>query len=124
MGDWQPIETAPKDGTIVELKSDQNPVIAHNMAWDGVRWYGLWFGVLGTREICWDYSTPPTHWRPIDPPKCDYCLQHHAADDSCQCADCKCDLHPHFIERWRDGVIRLAVCPDCYDVRRAAVGSN
>jgi len=57
-------------------------------------------------------------------PKCEYCLQHHADEESCECADCKCDLHPHFIERWRDGVNRLAVCPDCYDVRRAAVVSN
>lgn len=59
-----------------------------------------------------------------DHPKCDYCLQHHADDDTCRCADCECELHPQFIERWREGVNRLAVCPDCYDLRRAAVGSN
>ena len=60
----------------------------------------------------------------VERSKCEYCLQHHAADDSCECADCKCDLHPHFIERWRDGVKRLALCPVCWDIRRAAIGSN
>ena len=84
----------------------------------------------GKNLACWCSLSKPCHADVLaeianrTAPKCEYCLQYHAADDSCQCADCKCELHPHFIERWREGVNRLAVCPNCYDVRRAAVGSN
>ena len=109
---------------MIELMSDRHPGVQQCMIWDGVRWAGMAFTPMGTLETFWDPDDPPTHWRPIEHPKCDYCLQHHAHDASCECADCKCKLHPQFIERWREGVKRLAICPDCYDVRRAAVGSN
>lgn len=52
--------------------------------------------------------------------KCGYCLQQHDEESHCQCADCKCELHPHFIERYRDGDRRLAICPDCYNIRRSS----
>ena len=52
-------------------------------------------------------------------PHCEYCLQDHAEDGSCFCADCKCDMHPEFIVPYRDGDTRIALCPDCYDIRRS-----
>lgn len=64
---WQLIETAPKDGTIVELSSQNHPDMTPQcMAWDGVRWFGMDFGVLGSKEIWWDENDPPTHWRAIE----------------------------------------------------------
>ena len=66
MSEWKPIETAPKDGTIIELQSDRVPCVASlAMRWDGARWSGVYFGVLGSREIWWDEKNPPTHWRSI-----------------------------------------------------------
>ena len=53
--------------------------------------------------------------------RCEYCLQEHADDELCACADCECALHPHFIERWTVGGHRLAICPSCYDKRVSAI---
>jgi hypothetical protein len=63
---WHTISTAPKDGTMIELMSDRRPGVQHCMTWDGVRWAGLAFTPLGTREVYWEPDDPPTHWRPIE----------------------------------------------------------
>ena len=64
---WQTIESAPKDGTIVELASQEHPgMLPQAMAWDGVRWAGMVFMPLGSKETWWDESDPPTHWRSIE----------------------------------------------------------
>ena len=51
---WEPIETAPKDGRLVELgwivngkTIEQLSVFSH---WDSDRWSGNW---------------TPTHWKPV-----------------------------------------------------------
>jgi hypothetical protein len=66
MSGWQEIETAPKDGSIVYLKSAKHMHMpAQCMAWDGARWAGLAFTPMGSREIYWDPEDPPTHWRAV-----------------------------------------------------------
>ncbi|MGI9292383.1 MAG: DUF551 domain-containing protein [Pseudomonadales bacterium] len=66
MTDWQPIETAPKDGTWVLLGGCEFGYIIQT-----ARWYD--WGVQGWE---WgDYSNrgfKPTHWMPLpEPPKTD-----------------------------------------------------
>jgi len=63
---WQPIETAPKDGTFVLLSGHELPV-----------WQGSWVGRVGrypingwTRFNSVDIDWSPTHWMPLpEPPK-------------------------------------------------------
>jgi hypothetical protein len=61
---WQPIETAPKDGTTIFLFED------------GIIGFGMW--ATWRKKPCWvmkDYQTgdllesEPTHWAPIIGPK-------------------------------------------------------
>lgn len=57
--DWQPIETAPRDGTSVLCWSSvyDAPVVAKGGA-DGTFWEGDW-----------EYEVRATHWQPLpDPP--------------------------------------------------------
>ena len=64
MSEWQPIETAPKDGTVVvgydrsnHHADDRN--YAEFMRWDGERWRD---------PDTWTIT--PTHWMPLpEPPK-------------------------------------------------------
>lgn len=68
--DWQPIETAPEDGTTVEL-------LGANGKLDIGEWceYGKPFGKndvgipeAQTGEFSTEYGeSPHTHWRPLDP---------------------------------------------------------
>lgn len=76
MIDWQPIETAPKDGTHVLLccatNADGNPIKAENFGLFVTR--AAWWGDEGYRGewVCY-CSLPnepvvffdPTHWAPI-----------------------------------------------------------
>lgn len=62
---WQPIETAPKDGTWVLVSVwELGPDVA-SARWDGSLWnmciVGEYFD--GTPEF-----SNPTHWQPINPP--------------------------------------------------------
>ncbi len=64
---WNPIETAPKDGTIVRLRDEQN-LYSAVMKWNKKhkRWEGRDFGVMGTRLTTWDKSVCKIHeWSPI-----------------------------------------------------------
>ena len=64
--EWQPIETAPKDGSAI-LGAWQ----CLNKTWDmdAMFWFeedgeGAWFDYFG------DYDHSPTHWMPLpEPPK-------------------------------------------------------
>jgi hypothetical protein len=59
--EWQPIKTAPKDGTRI-LGAWQ----CLNKSWDFnvVQFYdGLWFNYY------FDGTHKPTKWKPLDPPK-------------------------------------------------------
>lgn len=60
---WQPIETAPKDGT---------PFLATWQWLIGGDWcYVVMFCKDGEFLVDWDYqdSAAPTHWKPIKQPK-------------------------------------------------------
>lgn len=58
MKDWQPIETAPKDGTRVLLVRDNQQVVAFYDMGDWV--------IMPSREgnVGWLF-TNPTHWMPL-----------------------------------------------------------
>lgn len=86
MSGWQPIETAPKDGTIIVLYTAGGnafvarweDAIVENAADETI---GAWRGALlypdcWTDGICWERneddepSDPPAHWCPLpDPPQ-------------------------------------------------------
>jgi len=68
--DWRPIETAPRDGTEIEV-TDQETF------WGVMRWnvagfnplvskdYGIWECPGGNFTWCEDDGFGPTHWRPL-----------------------------------------------------------
>lgn len=65
---WQPIETAPKDGTFVLLlEEDGDPVIGAFVDFKGKEpsgYHNGWFD-----NISGQYEITPTHWMPLpDPP--------------------------------------------------------
>ena len=75
VGDWRPIETAPKDGRVIEITAlfDDGEVFEiWPMSWAHIQRNGLFPGVVGmwtsAGEITWN-GTPdeggPTHWRPV-----------------------------------------------------------
>ena len=58
MSEWQPIETAPKDGTIVLVWSENSGRVIDHYAEDYRSWYRF------TKYL------QPTHWMPLPkPPK-------------------------------------------------------
>lgn len=78
MTDWQPMETAPKDGTLVDLWCDGERVpncsYQHSSypfggekdwGWfrehDEFSWYHVWLD----RWIADEFNRPPTHWMPL-----------------------------------------------------------
>lgn len=66
--DWQPIATAPKDGTHVLLVDAEDTPFADLEVCVGWFSFGEWrdYGDLGCNGQC-DYA--PTHWAPLpDPP--------------------------------------------------------
>lgn len=68
MEGWQPIETAPRDGTVVHLKCESRPDFSQQvMYWDNNRgwWAGYAFALMRRVSTYWDPEAPqPTHWRP------------------------------------------------------------
>ncbi len=75
MHDWQPIETAPRDGTEVLLtwmEADGQPQDIARLAWDPERENALFPGVVGmwacpSGNFTWNEAGGygPTHWAPI-----------------------------------------------------------
>jgi hypothetical protein len=64
MSEWQPIETAPKDGTRIILGADLNV--------DPELWASWWIGGddRWANTPDWMWFTSPTHWMPLpSPPK-------------------------------------------------------
>lgn len=59
---WQPIETAPKDGQLIFLWNPKEPAVSK---------FGKWARHLETSHFCWtspkniSYSNLPTHWMPL-----------------------------------------------------------
>ena len=87
MSEWQPIETAPKDGTEVLIYVDVATVPVVHIAWYRSReeWeaFGLYCAFCDTLEVWegwWSYPLDsvsqvkldrdklPTHWMPFTPP--------------------------------------------------------
>ena len=76
MSEWQPIETAPKDGTVilgiyVNGKYDPDYSI---ICWGGRTWVGMCDGyesIEAQGDTYTEYHTPfCTHWMPLpDPPQ-------------------------------------------------------
>lgn len=70
MSEWQPIETAPKDGTVVLL------FVPESTDTDGVRvgffsyWaaYGDWYGDESASHSLSNLYGKPTHWMPLPAP--------------------------------------------------------
>lgn len=81
MSTWQPIETAPKDGTKILLAVPPNErwdafifkTVLYNASVGEGLWYNEeWRWANDSCECCWGriYPTPPTHWMPLpEPPK-------------------------------------------------------
>lgn len=76
MSEWQPIETAPKDGTVIELTALDNgvPFEIWPMRWGHIQRNGLFPGTVGmwvTQRgflMTWNGAPNeggPTHWRPL-----------------------------------------------------------
>lgn len=66
---WQPIETAPRDGTIVllrhALRKDWKP---QAMAWNAKtkQWEGMGFSMMRSFRTAWDKEAiQPDQWAPI-----------------------------------------------------------
>ena len=66
MSEWQPIETAPKDGTEIRLRATflnyyQYGVgsFAVHMGGDPPEWR------MKSKDIGWCRANPPTHWQPL-----------------------------------------------------------
>lgn len=75
MSEWQPIETAPKDGSVIELTCFQlkgEPFEIWPMQWMAIQRNWLFPGVVGMwttpdGSITWNddhRGGGPTHWRP------------------------------------------------------------
>ena len=58
---WQPIETAPKDGTSVDLWRGLNGMRLTNAHWSGNRWVWKHYRYHQTDDQI-------THWMPLPPP--------------------------------------------------------
>lgn len=63
MTEWQPIETAPKDGTAIWVSAvgvgEPVRTVQH--------WYGEWVNIYNGDSIGWE----PTHWMPLPAPPLD-----------------------------------------------------
>ena len=71
--EWQPIETAPKDGTYILVANERGAWIAHwaPVAVSGYRFDQPWRSVMLNhwhmpQDVRYE---PPTHWQPLHPPK-------------------------------------------------------
>lgn len=68
---WQPIETAPKDGSHILLYSPQDVHSAFVGFWkDGHKFGRYWMAAGPEGEACdcaggWQYTRQPTHWMPL-----------------------------------------------------------
>jgi hypothetical protein len=53
--EWQPISTAPKDGSIIRLR-DADKIYLCAMAWDKKekKWCGMAFSAMGSSKTYWD----------------------------------------------------------------------
>lgn len=65
---WQPIDTAPRDGTTVDVWCQYSDGSSGRIV-DCCFKDGRWVRLVGTRDAYWiNYIVPPTHWQPLPPP--------------------------------------------------------
>lgn len=71
MDSWQPIETAPKDGTVIDLWDGHYGVRVTNARWD----HHYWLNGVPQGEKSWGrddrdgpFCAKPTHWMPLPTP--------------------------------------------------------
>lgn len=60
LGVWQPIETAPRDGSDILVYGRGNYSVAY---WSGKEWRDI--GDIGWAGIYGDEGNQPTHWIPL-----------------------------------------------------------
>lgn len=65
---WQPIKTAPKDGTRVLLWCDETPRIVVSEWAKFDEWQGWVFSDEALADIQPEGPSCPTHWMPLPPP--------------------------------------------------------
>lgn len=67
LSNFEPIESAPLDGTTVIIAREGHPEFgAHLMGWSNAnsRWEGWAFALMRKVPTWWDESQPqPTHWK-------------------------------------------------------------
>lgn len=72
-GLWQPIETAPRDGTRLLLWCEGECEMGW---WSGTNWDSLEsyleYGFEACDTCIVNYSLVPSHWQPLPPPPQDY----------------------------------------------------
>lgn len=70
LSNFEPIESAPLDGTKVIVACEGHPEFgAHLMGWSKIhrRWEGWAFALMRKVPTWWDESQPqPTHWKPAN----------------------------------------------------------
>lgn len=75
MSEWQPIETAPKDGGPVLLWFPWGKTVDSDTGFNGIRFIGLWSSDGDGGPVCWrdpeDFEAlgdNATHWMPLPAP--------------------------------------------------------
>lgn len=65
--DWQPIETAPKDGKMVLIGREDG--LIHVSRWVDAEWrIGATINLNGVEIARMQIRAEPTHWMPLPPP--------------------------------------------------------
>lgn len=65
--DWQPIATAPRNGTLIRVRHPEHG--AHLVQWDRRRkvWKGTDFGIMGPIRWHWTKTAEqPTEWAAVE----------------------------------------------------------
>ena len=62
VSDWQPIDTAPKDGTLILGYEDLGGGVYRETKWEERRW--VWYEIIDGYDAEWN----PSHWVPMPPP--------------------------------------------------------
>jgi hypothetical protein len=66
MSEWKPIETAPKDGTLIDVCNPHGDRTT-DVRWEDGHWRHWWIGDFDGME--WrKLSIQPTHWMPRPAP--------------------------------------------------------
>ncbi len=68
MTDWQPIETAPRDGTEILIFEPASAAKIHVVSWQESEDYKVWcYAEEVLSDICPE-GAEPTHWMPLPQP--------------------------------------------------------